>query len=107
MPNYVDTYSVEALRNCYEGRINDLKNTLDLITEQRDFFQRELLRRVGIVSERETNTEVRPIQINRSRETPGQVAARLQSEANRRYWENERKKAEANGELSAVSHTEG
>lgn len=93
------------MRQNYEGRINDLKTTLETITEQRDLFQDIVLRRAGLIEEKQVEQSEISIPLNRKRETPGQIAARVQADLNRKYWERKRQEAEANGELSVIGRT--
>lgn len=84
----MDSWSISELRSSYEGRISDLKSALDEAVEQKNFYQKLLLRNSGILRDAPT-APTEPLRMNTRRQTPGQVAAKLESDLRRRYWEAE------------------
>jgi len=106
IPKKVETWAVSEIRSAYDGRINDLKNELEDTVKERDYYRDILFERAGLVK-REMPQQPVEIRQNISRMTPGQISARLESEARRKYWESRQKEAEERGELSVLSKTEG
>ena len=81
---------------------------MDEVTEQRNFFQDLSLRQAGLIKDKAADSERTPVRINKSRMTPGQMAAKMESDRNRNYWKKIAEDAKLNGELSenVISITE-
>jgi len=71
-----------------------LKSQLESVEAERDEFKKLLLTQLGLIS-RQATEQANGLNPVRMRETPGQIAARIENERRRKYWDMKRQEAEA------------